>query len=193
MSWPAALIAAYLLLGLELGLSPALGIRFGTMPLMVPGFVMPLVVFVAMHAALHHALWFALIIGATLDLLGPIGSGADALSTVVHLGPNALGYMAGAFAVYQVRNTVIRRNPRSVVALTIIAGVVAAIISVSLTAFRSLYEGGGGGMFAELVSRCGTAVYTGLPALLLAFPMIRWVRIFGFPDANQRRFSRRMQ
>jgi hypothetical protein len=190
MNWPVVAVASYLALGLEVALSPvlALGRPDGSV---VPGFVLPLVVFIAMHAAPLHALWYALAMGAAMDLLGPIGSSRGP-GTLVGLGTMATAYLAAIAVVLQVRTSVVRRNPLSLGALTIVAGVIAAIVSVSIVSFRSLYsEPAGYSLAGELLRRTLGTFYTAIPATLLAFPLNRWLRYFGFQDPGARRFARR--
>ena len=147
-------------------------------------------VFIAMHSLTIPALWFALAMGALLDLTGPTAS--DHGGTVVSLGPMALAYLAAAYTIVQVRGAVVRRNPISLVALTILASLVASVVAVPLLCFRSLYaDPTGFSLAGELMRRLTASVYTGVPALILAWPLTHWVRIFGFQDLTARRYARR--
>lgn len=187
MNWPAVVIAAYVAVVLEMAVSPALALGPGV----VPGFVLPLVVFVAMHATPLTAMWFALAMGAVMDLLGPVGSSRGAV-TFVSLGPMATAYLAAIYVTLQIRTSVVRRNPLSLVALTVVAGVLVSVVAVSIVSFRSLYtEPAGFSLVGELARRVAGAVYTGAPALLMAVPLTRLSRVFGFQDPGARRFARR--
>lgn len=190
MNWMAVIIASYFALGLEMALSPTLALGRPDASV-VPGFVLPLVVFIAMHAPPLTAMWYALAMGACVDLLGPVAT-TRGPGTLISLGPVATAYLAAIYVTLQIRTTVVRRNPLSLVALTIVAGALVSIVAVSIISVRSLYtEPAGFSLTGELIRRLAGTLYTGATALVLAIPLTRFSRVFGFADQSNRRFSKR--
>jgi cell shape-determining protein MreD len=191
MKWPLPLLLAYVLLALEppvrefLKLGPA-----------SPSLVFPLIVFIALLGSSTAALWTALLIGLVVDLTTLRGTGVG--GAIIIAGPHALGYTAAAYLILTLRPIVMRKNPITLVALSVVGEALAALVVVSVFALRRmLYHGAWadalpGALLPDLWQRCIGACYTGVAALVLAallFPLIPW---FGFQDPSIRRsFARR--
>ncbi len=191
MKWPLPLFLAYVLLALEspvrefLKLGPA-----------SPSLAFPLIVFISLLGTQAAALWTALLIGIVVDCttLRSAGEGG----AIVIAGPHALAYTAAAYLILTLRPIVMRKNPITLVALSIIGEGLAALVVVSVFAIRRmLYHGTWadalpGTLLPDLWQRWLDACYTGVAAIALAavlFPLLPW---FGFQDPNARRpFSRR--
>jgi cell shape-determining protein MreD len=177
-------ICGYLALGLELAVKPALALG----PTKIaPSFLVPLVAYIALCGPLVPALWVALLLGAAVDLSSPRGDG-----TVFVLGPYALGYVAGAYLAHTMRGLMFRRSALSVMFLSVLAGLLAELVVVSLLTFRSVYShdvpwSAG----AELVKRVMSAGYTAITGLALGIVLVPMSSVFGFADPQSRRFSRR--
>ena len=169
-------VAAWIAFGMELGLAPALAPGSGAIR---PGFVLPLLVFVAMHAPARAALWTALVLGVGLDLLTPWK--ITDLETVTLVGPHALGCFVAAQFVLAMRGMVIHRNPLTIGLLTLLAGAIAAVVVVAVMTVRGFFPDPI--VFAptrELLTRLGSAAYTGAVSLVLAFPLLGLTGVFGF-------------
>lgn len=124
MSWGVFLIAAWLALGVRMGLA---GCGGGTGPTAIaPSFVLVLAVFVAMWAPSVHALFGCVVLGLGLDLLMQLNAG-EGMRVVV--GPNALGFLLMGYAVVISRSLVFRRNIQSGVFLTLLGGLLVAIVA----------------------------------------------------------------
>lgn len=178
---------AWLLLGLETGLRPALALGTSGGPgVIAPSFVIPLAVYVAMLAPARAALWACVLLGLALDLTSvvPMASGGPPATLV---GPRALGLLALGQFVLAARAIVIRRNPLSLVALSVGGALVAGVVSVALITLRGLYDPIAFRPGSELAAHAGSAVYTGVAALLMSWPMFRLSGFLGLgPHAGRR-------
>ena len=181
-------LIAYVLLGLDLALRPALALgQAGASPQLL----LPLMVFVALWATPRAALWTALTLGAAADLTTrwPLTGGFE---TVCLLGPSALGYTAGAYLVLTARAMILRRNPLSLGALSVAAAALAAVVVVALLTLRhaffdpALVWSGR----QELLTRLLSALYTGVAAIALTFALRPLTGVMGLSDAASRRFGR---
>ncbi|USO00144.1 MAG: hypothetical protein H6810_05640 [Phycisphaeraceae bacterium] len=164
MSWIVFLVVSWIAFGLELGLRDALRLSPGNI---APSFVVPVMVYVALSAPPKQALWSALLLGALLDLTGEIAR-TDMTAAWI-LGPSAIGLLIAAQFVITVRGMVIRRHPLTLVVLSIVAAGVAQTVVVAFLTVRHLY--GDPIAFAptgELVTRLGSALYTGATAFVWA-------------------------
>lgn len=188
------LVAAWLCLGLETGLKDVFALRLGTLTI-APGFVFPLAAFVAMCASPQAAAWACLLLGVMVDLTSPRDGADGALLTVV--GPNALAYFLAGQFVLTMRGLMIRRNPLTVVFLSVTGAMVAAIVVVAVFTLRKGIVGGVEWSATEqLLTRLGSAVYTGVTALVMSLLLIPLAPLFGFQlghgrYAVKREFSRR--
>ncbi len=190
MNWLVFGLVAWVALGLELGLRPAMAI--GDTPV-APSFVLPLVVFVALHASAKHARWAALLMGLLLDLTWAIPV-RDA-PPVVLAGPYALGMLLAAQLVLTLRGVVISKNPLTLVVVTLFAGIVLQIVVVALVTLRAIPLPWLGDVTAwrpaaELIRRLGAAAYTAGVALPLSFVLYALQPAFSFHTTGaQRRFG----
>lgn len=189
MNWTVFLLSLWLLLGLEIGLKPALALGPTTI---APSLVLPLVVFVAMHAPAVGALWAAAIAGLLLDLTFPIG--LEGGGEVRVPGPAALGFVLAATLVLSLRSMLIKRNPLTLLAMAIAGAIVSAVVVVALFTLRQAtgdpiaWHAG-----SELGSRLASSLYTGVAGLLEALILFPMAALFGFTShhAGQRRFTAR--
>ncbi len=172
-----AAFAGWIALGLEVGLRDAfmLGERD-----IAPHFTLILVTFVACWARKDHAVWFALILGVLMDLLStvPLTTG----DTATLIGPRALGYTASAYTAYILRAWMYRRHALAVAFLSATAALVGGVLIVAVLRARAIYDPVlVGSAAAELGVQAGSALYTGVVAIPLAF-VLGWLRpLFGFP------------
>ena len=177
MNWLAFVIAAWIALGLDVGLAGALSPLSGEIR---PSFAIPLIVFVALQAPARSALWAALLLGLVVDLLNPMPRVGGGVVTVV--GPHAIGFLVGAQFVLAMRGIVIARNPLTMIILAILAAAIAAVVVVAFFTVRDFYPGHTIDWRAthELIVRLLSALYTGASALALSFPLFGLASLFGF-------------
>ena len=186
MNWFVFALFAWVLFGLELALGPIFDAGSGGVH---PSMVIPLLVFVAINAPRRPTLWAAIILGIVMDLLSPV-PGADG-GTVTIIGPNALGYLLGAHFVLAVRGMLIRRNPLTVVVMSVFAAFIAQIVVIAIFTIRDIganplmWDAGD-----QLVQRSFSSLYTGVSALLLSFVFFAFGPVFGFQSAVPTRFAR---
>jgi rod shape-determining protein MreD len=180
-------IMAYVVLGLEVAVKPALaispsGFRFD------PTFVVPFITFIALAGPTVPVLWTALIMGVVVDLYTQRDAGH-----LVVLGPYALGYMAGAYLVLVMRGLMFRRSPLSMIFLSILATAISELVVVFLLTLRHVVfnspEFWSAG--AELTNRLLGAGYTALSAGVLSLILFPLTSLFGFQDIHSRRFIRK--
>lgn len=177
-----ALALGYVLLALEGGLHDLLALGSARL---VPSLITALVVFVVLHAPPVSAMWFALLAGLAVDLLSPLGPGASPVP-----GPQALGMLAGAYFVLTVRGVMIRRNPLTVVALTLLAAGLAQLVVCTLLTLRAMAGHlSGWDPGAQMLLRMGAALYTAAAALPVALILGQVHHWFGFPGAHGRHSS----
>lgn len=184
MNWIVFLVVSWVAFGLEVGFRDALRLAPGDV---APSFVVPLLVYIALSAPPKQALWGALLIGALLDLTWLIPR--DDLAEATVLGPNALGAVIATQLVLSVRGMVIRRNPLTLVVLSVAAGAVMAVVVVAFMTLRELY--GDPIRFSptgELWTRLLSAAYTGVTAIAWAVVLRLMEPVFGFHhDRGMRR------
>lgn len=186
MSRVAFAILAWVFLGLELGLKPAL--RLGNTEI-APSFVFVLLTFLAMCAAPRASLWSAVVLGLLMDLTSPLATTTGEPPGYV-LGPHVIAYALASQLVLAMRGVMIRRNPLTLGFLALTGGVVAQVVLVAIFWLRSVFDPIAWGATGELVTRLGSAGYTGLFGVAFAFgllPMAEWI---GLPTQTQRRFGR---
>lgn len=182
MRWPVALLFAYLALALELAISPALSLGQTTVS---PSIVIPFVAFVAMFAPAVAAMWTSVLLGLAIDLTTSRGT-----TGLVIPGPHALGMLAGCYVVLQVRGLMMRRNPLTLVFLSVVAAAMCGLVVVTIFSVRGIYpDTTGFRAWPELVHRTMSALYTGVTALVLAFPLYMVHSLFRFTEPTSRRVS----
>lgn len=188
MRWPVVAVVGYLLIGLELTVRRALAIGPPDAATIAPSFIIPFLVFVAMSAPVVPTLWVALLMGLAVDLRSPRDGG-----TLLVVGPYALGYMAGAYLVVTMRGIMFRRNPLSVMFLSLLSSLLAELIVVAFFSIRGMYSidtdfSAGRELLHRLLSSLYTALTTAWVMALVLLPM---TSLFGFQDPHARRFAGR--
>ncbi len=122
------IISAYAALLLQAVLEPVWNLG-GTspQPLLI------LMVFLAQCGPANPALLSALIFGILTDVLSRPYPQAGVI-----LGPYAVGYVVGAYAVLQLRNLLFRNSVLALVVMTFAAGLFVELVAVALLALRGL-------------------------------------------------------
>lgn len=186
MRWPVVAIMAYVVLGLEAAVKPALAIspsgwRFS------PSFIVPFVAFIALSGPTVPVLWVAVVLGMIVDLYSPREAG-----TLVVLGPYALGYMAAAYLVLVMRGLMFRRSPLAMMFLSMLGVALSELVVVAILTIRSVYpDAAGWSAGGELASRMLGALYTVMTAGVLSIILFPMTPLFGFQDLHSRRFTRK--
>lgn len=186
MRWTIVLIVAAVLLGLEQAAKAPLAVGNTSI---APSFVIPFIVFIALFAPPLAALWTALLIGLVVDLATVWSNGVNELVVV---GPSALGYVVGTYFVLTVRALLYRRNPITMMAMSVAAAALAGLVFVAIHSIRMMYSDAY--VFhglTELGHRLLGSVYTGAVGLVMAFGLFPMMPLFGFHDPRERRFGAR--
>jgi len=188
MNWLVFLIAAWIVLGMEVGLRDAFQVGVSSV---APSFLMVLVVFVSLWARPATLLGASAMIGVLMDLVHQVPTKDG--ETVVIVGPWALGCMAAGYTVLNFRGMMFRRNPITAGILAVIAGAVAAAVVVSLLRLRGSYDRiEFGGAAVELWPRLGSALYTGVIAIPMTWVLHRLGGLMGFRRPMEAAAGRRL-
>jgi len=177
-------VALYVALAVERGLAPLLAVPNATTGVS-PAFTLILVVWVALQAPTLAAVWAALVAGVCVDAIATFYDGGGGL-----LGPHALGYALGAYAVIQMRGMVFRQSGLTLCVMTFVCGLFAHLIVVALLALRGFPLSPADPVPAwdtsgELVGRFLELLYTAGVAALLAIPLRPTVSWWGFPSVKR--------
>lgn len=183
MNWPVIAIAVYLALGIDLGSRAALALGGSV----VPSLLLALVALIAAFAPAGSTLLIALVAGALVDLTTPV---ATTEGPRLVLGPSALGFMLGAYVVITLRTLFARRHVMALVVLAVLAAGGAGLVSAGLLALRQVTDAGFTLAGPQVMSRLGSALYTAVPALLLALVWRRIMPVLGLVDPFARRWDR---
>lgn len=177
MNWLIFSIVTYVFLLLQVGLTSLLGIPDAQG--VSPNFLMILAVYVGLMAPAKTVAWGMLAIGLIANLIpGPVPAGPI-------LGPEVLGYLAGAFAVLQLRTLVFRESVMSLVIMVFIVGIFIQLVTVALYTGRGLpFLLGdpvpGWSASDELVHRFLELLYSAVAAVPIGFVLIRLKPGFNF-------------
>ena len=142
-----SILLGYIALGFQIGLKDALS--FGDAP---PDFVLLAVVFMGMHLPRKQGLFGAFLIGLTQDCL-----------SLHPLGLYALAYGLTAWMIYSTHQAVHRQHPLAHFSLTLLGGLVCAVILAAQALTHPAMRGSIGTPFI-------TAIYTALLA-----PGVLWI------------------
>lgn len=182
------IVLGWLCLGLEKGLAPELPIRIWGAPA-TPSFLIPLAVVIALCAAPMPALWSCLALGLAMDLTTPTTTATGQLWVA---GPYALGFLVAGQFVLLVRGLVIRRNPLTVLALSVLASALMHIVVVAIYTIRhKLYGPGDWHATAELTGRLLSALLTGGSGFLLSLLLLPMAPALGLHGGHARQWARR--
>lgn len=177
MNWLVFVITSYVFLLLQVGLSPLLGVPDAQGA--SPNFLLILAVFIGLSAQTKTVAWGMLTLGIIANLLpGPEPTG-------IILGPVALGYLAGAFAVLQLRTLVFRESVVSLAIMVLIVGIFIQLVTVALYTGRGLpfllnQTIPNWSASNELVQRFWELLYSAIAAVPLGFILIRMRPSFNF-------------
>lgn len=184
MNWIVFAITAYVALALEVALEPLLVLPGPTG--VTPSLVLVLAVYIGLMAPGAVVPWALLVLGILADLLpGPI-QGATLL------GPTALAYLVGAFALLQLRTLVFRESIITMAALTFGAGIFIQLTIIAILTMRGLpfltaqpvpeWDAA-----TQLVQRFFALLYSAAVALPLGAVLIKSTPLWGFPTRGRSR------
>ena len=185
----AFVLCAWVFIGMELGLRDALALGPSRI---APSFVFCFLTFIAMLAPQPRPNWYALALGALMDLTFRIPL-SDGAGTIVIIGPHALAYLLAVQLIVALRGIMIRRNPLTMGFLAMLGSIVAGVTLVGIYAIRiSIGDQLALTPSQDLLPRLGSALYTGLMGVLLALAFIPGAGLMGFQAQTAKRFARRM-
>lgn len=184
MNWLVFTLVTFLFLVLENGLRTLLSIDI--VEGVSPSFLLVLMVFVGLMANSPVVAWASLLLGIVADLQpGPVAEG-------VIVGPAALGFLVGGWAVTQLRSLVFRQSMTTLAVMTFASGIFVHLVIVALYTMRGL-----GLMGAEPVANWSAAdqlvrrflelIYSSAIALPLGWILFRYIWIWGFPHIHKGR------
>lgn len=188
MKWLMFALVAWVMVGLETGLKPAL--QLGPTPI-APSFVLPLAVVVAMFASSSASLWACLLLGLMIDLTWKIPR--TDFGTATMIGPYALGYLLAGQLVLTLRGIMMRRNPLSVAFLSAAAAIVANVVVVAIITLHTAFYNDpiDWSPPQQLLARLISALYTGLIGLVLAPALLFVAPFMGLQTPGTRRYVKR--
>lgn len=188
MNVPVVILVSWLLFGAELGVRGAF--RLGSTPI-APSFIIPLLVFVAMACPPITVWWTALLLGLVTDLTFDVEL-KDGLAPVTVVGPYSLGYLLAGQLALTLRGVMIRRNPLTIGILSIPAALVAHVVVVTFFTLRSLFgEPMAWSAGAELATRLGSSVASGVSGIALGLILVPLGPAMGLHVGQPRRFARK--
>jgi hypothetical protein len=178
MNGAAFVIAAWIFMGLELGLKDALSL--GSVHV-APSFMFCLLTFIAMFSSHPKPTWCAIGLGVLMDLTFRVPL-RDGIGTVTLIGPYSIAYVVGVQLITAMRGLVIKRNPLTVGFLAFTGSIVTQVVLVGVLSLRMWWGdpifGPSNPPSAELLARLGSAAYTGLLGCaisLVMFPIAPWM------------------
>lgn len=176
MRWLIFTIAAFVAYVLETGLRNLLAIpdEAGA----APSFLLILAAFIGLMAPSPTVAWAALVLGLLTDLKTPLTSDG------VLIGPAAVGFLAGGYALVQLRAMVFRESVLSLAVMTFTMGVFAQLVIVAILTVRGLTPAGpieGWDAPTQLLHRFFDLLYTVALSIPLGVLLFRYVQVWGFP------------
>ncbi len=187
MNWLAFTLVAYIFLAMQAGLASLLGMpdAQGVMP----NFLLIFAVYIGLMAPTRTVAWGMLTLGLLANLLTvPVPDG-------IILGPEALGFLAGAFAVLQLRTLLFRESVITLAIMVFFVGIFIHLVTVALYTGRGLpFLLGdpvpGWSASYQLVRRFFELLYSAAAAVPIGFVLMRGKSFFNFASAprNERMY-----
>ncbi len=177
MSWVVFAIGAWVMLGAEMGLKGSLHLGATSI---APSFLAIYGVFIACYAPPRAAQWGCLTLGLLIDLTSPL-TRADGGASFTVIGPNALGALLMCQLVLALRGLMFRRNPLSLAFLSCVGFALWQVVYTAIFSLRHMtVDSTAWNPSAELWTRLGSSVYTGVLAILVSLVLILAMPLFGF-------------
>lgn len=167
VNYLAMVITVYAALALEVTLGSAVSLGG-----LEPSLLLIVLVFVSIQATADRAMKVALVLGVLADLFHSPLAGA------VIVGPMTLGFVVGAYAVTQLRNTLFRGSIVTLAAMVLAGGFFAELVSVTIWSLRGTRIAGdapeGWLPIAELGWRTLGVLYSALWSLAVGWVLLRF-------------------
>lgn len=178
MRWLLFFITTYAAAALSVGLGGLVSVGASNLR---PDLLLVLLAFLALQAPQHTALIAALILGLTRDTLASPVPDAPGL-----VGPFAVGFVVGHFAILQLRHLLVRDSIITLALMVLAAGLFAHLTAAALLTLRGLpflaaQPVPGWSALGQIGSRLVEILYTGLFALPLGWLLIRFKPLWRFP------------
>jgi rod shape-determining protein MreD len=166
MRWLTYFILAYLALGLQVGVRGFVEVRGAT-----PNFVLMIVVFLAINGAREPVLIASFLLGLMQDLF-----------TQQPLGTWAIAYSLVGASVWSTQEIVYPKHPLTHFSLTLLGGILAAVVLTIHGWLYALIHGreGGVGATGDLAIYLASALYSALLAPLFLGVLHRMRKAFAF-------------
>ncbi len=181
MRWWVFAVGAYLVLALQVGAAPMMAKHVGS-EAVEPRFPLLLALLVGLFAR-------ATAVGVAWGVLGVL---TDLIAThndgLVLVGPYALGYLAGAYLLLQVRQVVLREHALTFGFLILVCGAAAHLVLVGVLEARywlhvavagAATRATAGSAAMELATRMLSLSYTAFLGLVLSPLLFRLIGLFG--------------
>jgi len=186
----AVLIGLWLALGIELALRQTLGLSDSAGGAGGPSVVFAFVACIAAFGPATGVLWVAFCGGLLVDLTWSVAlwnqGSVSGVGQVTFLGPHALGYVVGAWVILNVRRAFVRRIPLAVAVLAVVGAVLMQFSTLCILLLRDAIDPAVSLPPQGFVRIIG-ALYTGVPALLIAASLRFLLPLLGLPDPYDKR------
>ncbi len=180
MKWIVAVPILFVALVLDVSFMPVFELGGIT-----PRLVVVVVAFAAMHVDGPIVRWFALLAGFLMDLSEPSLSGPRA--PLYLIGPSTLGMLFGVEAVLSIRGLLVRKNPLSVGAMSILLSLTSGLFWTAWWALRSWYPDspppwGDGSALREFGTQFLGSISSGICGIPVGFLLLHFSGAWGFPS-----------
>ena len=138
MRWPVFAVAAYLLLVLDVSVASAMRLEVNA-GIVEPQFLLVLLVFVGLSASPSVVLLAAGVLGLLVDATTTWPTTTEHYHMTL-IGPYALGYLAGATVLLQVRAMVYQHHPLAYAVMIVLAGMAVHLVVLGIFAVRLWYD-----------------------------------------------------
>jgi len=186
----AVLVGLWLSLGMELALRQTLGLSDSAGGVGGPSVVFAFVACIAAFGPATAVLWVAFCGGLLVDLTWSVAlwnqGSVSGVGQVTFLGPHALGYLVGAWAILKTRRVFVRRIPLAVAVLAVLGAVLMQVATLCILLLRDAIDPAVA-LPPQGVVRVIGALYTGVPALLIAACLRFLLPLLGLPDPYDKR------
>lgn len=183
MRWAVFIIMSSFFLGFDEGLSSLFAIH--TLGGVAPRIVVVLALFISLFASKHAALWGCWLIGFASDM-GPQGESIEAGLFIP--GPACIGLTIFCLLVMQIRGSVFRQRPITMVAMTFVGSLLLGFIGMAIVFLRWMAPWIESAAPPDLLVRMGQELGIALYSALLAGPigacMFKLITIWGFPQSG---------
>jgi len=178
MNWLVFILVTYVGLAMQSGLETLLAIPDAQTGVS-PSWLLILAVFVGLSAPASVVPWAMLMLGILVDLSSPIAGGG------VLVGPGALGYLVGAFAVLQLRGLVFRQSMFTLAVMVFVVGLLIQLVIVALLTGRGLswltaQPLAGWNAMDQLAHRFLMLIYSAIAAIPAGYVLFKLTPVWGF-------------